>query len=475
MLNSLVYSPIGGVNLTDGEDVLGDQEVRDSSNFLYERGAARTRPGLNISAVTPSLGSIDFAKSLSLGVTPMTYVIVGNKLYKLVGSTATEITGSGITFGSSEFHNGTSVNGEILIANSTGGLVRWDPTGGTYTILSNAKYRYVTGHFSRALGAYDTTATNGDKKVGWCVTGDIGDWTSIGSGSNTLSDCPDDITGLGNINNVVVIPRRTGIHLAFPTGYGSNPFRFEAWGRDGSGFPYPSTLCFHSNVLYGVGKDDVYTFDLANLTPIGYKIRDELLQAIHAGVTFRGFVSTLVGCSARTRYHLVPNSHNWPHYCYDVDERKWSKHSYEASITGGFHFIPSYTTEGFAVFGSNFIGRWDDSLPCETDSWLKSRTFALGDVDKDHRVVRLLLRYRDQGEGLANCRFAVTLNQERREEIQRVVVGSPSASNRWTRAWFNFRLEGQDGEFRVDIPAGQPFSTNLTAIQVVPGGEYRGS
>lgn len=471
----MLYNPIGGVNLTDSEDVLGEQEVRDSLNFLFERGTARTRPGLTTVTVSPTVGTIAFAKSLSLGATPMTFLIVGNKLYKLVNGTSTEITGAGITFGSSEYHNGTSVNGEILIANSTGGMVRWDPAGNTYTILNSAKYRYVTGHFSRALGAYDASATNGDKKVGWCATGDISDWVGVGSGSNTLSDCPDDITGLGNINNVVVIPRRGGIHLAFPTGYGANPFRFEVWGRDGAGFPYPSTVAFNNNILYGVGRDDVYTFDLANLTPIGYKVRDELLQAIHAGVIYRGFVSTLSGHMSQGRYHLIPNSNQWPHYCYDIQERKWSKHMYSAVITGGFHFVPGYTTEGAAVFGSDFVGKWDELVACETASQLRSRTFMLGDLMQDQRVIRGMVRYRDYGEATVGCQFGVTINRERRVESQELVVGSKEASGRWTRQWFNFRSEGQDGEWTLDVPAGVPFATNLFGMKIIEGGEYRGS
>lgn len=473
---SLIYSPVGGLNLTDDEDSLAPTEVRDASNMLFEGGSLLNRPGITTTPMKAgmSIGSIAFAQSFNVGATPLTVLIVGNKLYSLVLDLPTEITGAGITFGLAAFHGGAAVNGEILMANSTGGLVRWDPTGGTYVIVADAKYRYVTGHFSRALGAYDTTAANGDKKIGWCITGDIGDWTGVGSGSVILSDCPDDITGLGNINNVIVVPRRSGIHLGFPTGYGSLPFRWETWGRDGAGFPYPSTNCFFNNILYGVGKDDVYTYNLSDLTPIGYKIRGELLHALHAGVTYRGFISTLCGDVPRPRYNLVPSSNQWPHYVYDLADQKWSKHWYDVSFFGGFHHIPTYTTEGPALYGIDTIHRWTPELPCEVASWFLSRQIVLGDVEKDHRVNRMLLRYRDWGQYDINCTFNVTLGQERRSEAAIVSLGSAEASGRWSRAWHNFRLEGQDGDFRVDVPASFVFGTNLASIRITEGGEYRG-
>lgn len=478
MLQPAQFPIIGGVNLETSEDSLERGEVRNALNFLFQDGEAKTRPGVDTLALG-SAGVCVYGKSFRLGETPKSVLVASTgKVWVLAADgSQTEITGAGTAFGTAYYHNAEAVNGVILVANTTGGILRWDPTGGTYTVQASAKYRYVTAHLSRAVAAYDITpGSENPRKVGWSIAGDETDWTGIGSGTNILADAPDDITGLGTIRNVVVIARREGFHLAYPTGVTLPVYRFEGWSRKGVGCNYPSTFASEGDLVFCVGQDDVYTFDLTEMSPIGKDIRRELFKYLTAGVAYRGFTSRISKYEPRFLYHLVGDGSrpDLPHFVYDPYEKKWSRHDYAERTLAGFNRVRTTADEAPALLtsGGNLLS-WNSDLPCEEPASLITGNQIIGALEDDCAVKRALLRYRDWGVGAVQVAVRGTGGATTREESVVIGIGSEAASGEWRRKWANVMSGGQDFQIRLTVPAGQKFSTNYVSLKATKLGEFR--
>lgn len=354
---------------------MDSQSCTESLNFLFERGIARTRPHMRRRSITELVAAnykVDFAKSflLNQGNRYSLYITDGGAMYRFAATdsatshAAAEITGAGTSFGDRLFHNIAVWAGIVLVGNNTGGILQHTPISTTtYTVISDAKYRYITTSFNRAVAAYDiTSGANNPRSIGWSTTTDVSDWTSAGSGSTELTDIPDDITGLVNINNVIVVARTYGWTLGRVTGSNTTgPFRWEMMVREGAGCAWPSTLAHYNNMIFCVGHDNIYSFDLSKgPQPIGGPIRRELLHTISSGARYRGIITrgdlrwngdvvsaTVVPTDnnaspiPRLRYHLVPivNTEGASHYSYDVQEQTWSAHRYNTSIRDAFEYV----------------------------------------------------------------------------------------------------------------------------------------
>lgn len=486
------WQPIGGVNREQNENSLDPTEVFDSSNFLYENGQAFARPGVAMGVLSGIATGLIFAKSLRINSTP-TNVLIGSdsKLYKEILRTCTQITGAGVTWGAANFQDAISFNGVVIFANSTGGFVRWDPAGTTYTVIAAAKYRYVTKQYSRIIGAYDTNqnALIGPRTIGWCVTGDETTWTGFGSGTSLLSDADDEITGMGTVQNVIVIARRTGFHLGFSTGVSNPAFRFEKWNDASVGCFYPETWTVDMGLCYFVGRDNVYTFDLQQLKPIGNKIRKDLLPIIGGGASYRGFVTQMggVGNLGRRRYHLVPLDSTNPHFCLDIDSGVWSKHIYDPTVVVGrtwaFSRIVSDVIEGpTLVDGSNppKYYTWNSTLACETAASMTSSDMNIGDLEKDYSISRIMMRARDYGLNTPGptVTLAAQLKDNSGNSIDQSVAvqratGSAGADGKWHRYWFDMRNVGQKFVINLLVAAGLKFAVDYFSLETAESGDYR--
>ncbi len=489
------YSPIryemfGGVNSADAENQIGDNEVVDAVNFLFEREECFTRPGLSAPSALSISGNGVFAKSTRLNANGslVTLLISSNgHLFRLTPGYSVVDLGA-ITTGATDFHNIAAVNNVMLVGNTPNGLVRVDPATNGVTTIATAKFRYVRSLLSRAVGAYDTTASFGSIKVGWTVAGDETTWTGAtnGSGSAILSDAPDEITGCETIKNVWVILRRGGIHLGYQTGLGFPAFRFEQYQRDGAGCNFPSTVACEDNMIFFCSNDDVFTFDLqGGLQRIGGKIRYELFNYLDNGVLFRGFMSrstssTTLARRPRLRYNLFPTQAGYTHFSYDLDEKKWSRHQYNATslnASSAFYYIQNNNFESPAIFDSaGNIYTWDNGLNCESAAYMLGKMFDVQPLEKDYRVNRILLKHRNMGEtdGIT-LGVSASLNNVRTWKTDVQNIGTQEADFAWMRTWFNIDSVGNDFQVRIDVPPNTPFSTNYLSMQLSEAGEYKGA
>lgn len=488
----LACSPINGINLEDNDSALEQGLAVDSSNILYYGKQFYNRPGLT--QLTTTMGqAAQFGWGLYLGdVPPATsstpiIVLIGasdGKIYKIASNgTATEITGAGTTFGPKTYHNLAVVNGAILFGNNTGGLLRWDPAGTAYTILSAAKMRYVTGHFSRAVAAFDLNgnALTGPRTIKWSKPGDEAVWdtspSTDGSGKTILSDAPDDITGISNLHNVVAVCRRTGFHLGYPTGNSSSAFRWESWSYKSVGVHWPGLSTTQDNTLYFVGRDDVYSFDLVKVTSIGYQIKSSLLAELIGGATFCMFCSRGIASSKSRQYlHIFPLSGSTNHYVFDLLGMNWSKHLYTGKVPS-YGFAKPVGTYGEAasfVDTSNppKVFNWDEQVICESPASISGPISAVGGPAIDAEIQRTLLKLRRY-----NSTVTLTLTAD--------LAGSPVTSTqaqatpagndgKWTRVWFENRLTGQLFQAKIEILANERFVSDGWLHKVSESGRFRG-
>jgi hypothetical protein len=489
-LKPFPYRPVGGLNMEEAEDQLGPEEVQQSANFLFERKRFLNRPSATLVSATGFTGNITYGRSIRFdSFFPITVLISSNgKLYHLVfEASATEITGPATTFGPTEHHNLEAVNGVIIIGNNTTGMLRWDPVGSIYTIMdaTRSNFRYVTSHLFRAVGAYKLDgAVNDARRVGWSQSGDETLWTGGDSGNADLVDAPDDATGLEVLYNTLVICRRGGFTLGFPT-YTSLPvYRFENWGRElCHGVHYDSTLDMIDNVLYYCSQGNVCTFDLQRINFIGDKIRRELFAYLKEGILFRGFCSKssantlmVADTPVRLQYHLVPisNTNRYPHFVYDIKEQTWSRHTYDYPVFGGYYAIITETLECPAVFSGAQTGFWATDRPCEAAAYLVSRSFTLETEEFDCVVRRILLKCRNYGINVITTAVRARVNDTLEETVDLQAIGTPSADQKLVRKWFNHAQAGQNFEIRLEIPKNMFFEGTYLGLLYDISGEFKG-
>lgn len=506
----LRWRPLAGLNREDSEDSLGEMEVRNGKNFLWEDDECKTRPGVASEAVsfspgTPAIGgstptSFVYGNSIRVNDLPYTFCIGANdKLYRVdysafftnsdasttninsVTPVAVEMTGTAITWGDPIFHNSISFNGIVLIGNSTGGLIRWDPATSYYTIITDAKFRYITAHLSRAVGGYDTNGSVlvGPRTVGYSKVGDETVWTGgFGAGTTLLADSNDEITGMDTLHNVVVVCRRMGFHLGFSTGDSTAPFRFEKWSDNAPGVYFPSTKAVENNVLYFVGRDNTYTFDLNKVEAIGGKIRKDLNAALIVGSTnYRGFISRAAkGSTFRTRYNIVGLGAGLYHYAFDTENGTWSKHLYAFTPGSAWNRIISNTSEGPHLTDTNattpHFYTWDSALACESAAFILSGTYQFGDMEKDYTVHRVIVRSRDNGAITPTLTLSAILNDAVVTSNVSPTTGTVGADGLWKREWYDVQLVGQ--EFTIQLDVTGKYSVNLISEKVAEAGGFRG-
>lgn len=488
------FSPISGVNAYDNYARIGPGEVENANNLLFERQMCFNRPGLTTNAWTGSaVGTAAFAESVAdNGFQYSLLITTANRIFRYGGA---EITAASTTaaFGNNIYDNINSVIGLVLFGNNPGGLVTWDPSAGnTYNVVSGAPYRYFTGHKGRAVAGYRLTGGSvqaNARTFAWCTPGNVTTWTSTDgtAGEEAIADINDEITGIGVLHDIVVILRRYGIHLAYPTGTLPLPYDVQSFILKGNGCFWPSTAAWSDEMVCMVGEDDVYVFDLQKLTPIGKNIRKGLLAALTAGVVYRGFITrTGIGTEIRYRYNLFPvQSAGSAHYIYDFFEQTWSKQSYTTAANWAFNFAPLQASPAYGItFLDNSdppqVSYWDNTVNCEETASFTKYSGVLPVPEKDFKINDVLVRTKDFGPMAITILMQATLGDVVSIKSATRTVGGAN-TGRWTRQWMSrgtstLEQVGNDFLLTLSVPAGVKFVCDYVGLDVQPdsSGSYRG-
>jgi hypothetical protein len=525
------------------EDVLNPGQVVDASNFLFERGVARTRPGVvrtrinGVSGVTILYGCY-YLRVSKITTGPGVGILLNSdgSVYRFFAGnsygapntnliTTTVLTGPAIIpnhLSNSVGIDSVSFNGIIIFTDGGASLYRWDPAGNAYTAIAGVNgYCYLTTISSRVVAGYKGGAGTNPLSIAWSASGDETNWTTLDSGNLVLQDASDAITGTGSINNVVVALRYTGIHLGTQTGVAppvGPVFRFDPFVREGVGCYFPGTAAFTDDTGFFVGLSDVYMYDLQKITPIGRDIREKLFRYLRQRLTdfnydvsYIGFISidsqdrpyydtssnkggVLPGRLTehpRYRYHLVPAQNlqgnafitaypsgiQLPHFCYDPFEEKWSTHDYAFPIGSGFDIqgpVLVDTAKGASAATQPAVYPWDDNIVQESGAWLLGAVHTIEELEMNYKISQALLKYRDYGDSQG---VKVTITVTRQDvsdgasDVQ--IVGTPQATLKWMRQYFNFNVVGQLIQWRIDVDPNIQFETNYLSIRYTPAGEFK--
>jgi hypothetical protein len=499
----LNFTPLGGVDYEDNATRLASNLVSASTNFMYQGQQCLTRPGLapppdaSFSFINHPVTFADKVYNNAVGFS-MFVDTFNNIYYYAAGTGSGAVAGSGAVFANHVFINVTSVIGQIVFGGNPGGIITWDPTTLTnvYVIQTTAPYRYVSALQGRAIAAYNTTESMllGPRAFAYSKPGSLSIWTSTdgSAGEINISDIEDDITGLGVLHNIVVIPHRNGIHIGYPTGALPLPFDIQPFIRWGGGIWQPSTVAFSDEVMFGVGEDNVFMFDLNTLSPIGNPIRNELLTNINDGTLYRGFI-TRFGYDtlpARLRYHLVPLGNNsCRQFTYDFVAQSWAPHEYNSAGTINWAWaMPSTASIGNGDYGIALVDNaappdvniWQSTVPCEQPSTVTRYCGVIDDLASDYMLEDVILHYQDNLASAVDVTITIqgTLAGAVTTTDQTTAIGGLN-DGLWKRAQMgrgsnNLRQLGNDFFLTLSVPANSSLTFDQVTVLLTRQGDFRG-
>lgn len=492
--------------------------VQSATNFLFERGLAVTRPGLSTFSGPPtslpttsdllavqSLNSLAHAQN-SPTTSRMAIAIIGNgtacRLYTLEGNGSagtilepTEITGAGFNLPVPTAYACTAiVNGVIMIGGNFTGLVRVSPSANTYTIVASSPYQYVTGHQARAVAAYDLSLLNGPTKVAWSVQGDETNWTGVGSGSAFLADVTDSITGLKVVKGLVLVARSYGFHVGIPTGIFPAVYDWRKQDDLSIGVMHPASLVVYKNVLFFMSESGIHTYDLVNVEDIGEGIHSELVGFIQqSGVVVRGFISAGYKSDYQPTYNLIIDSQQsrtsspdtiFPHYMYNIRERKWTRHLYAAGAQAtawtampfSISYRPSFalthapTTPRMSLYtrkaGAAPVPKfWNtNASTVESDATITTGMITLQNPTMDVGLNRLMLIYNAAASAAgASITFTITSILNGVTSTTTTSITTYPAGG-WDRRWINVRMTGNMFKVVIKLTAATLAKLELKAL-----------
>lgn len=510
-----IYRPVGGIGgALNPQSYEETQVAADSANWLFEDGRAYARSQVNNFVWG---NRVDFGRQWFNpdSVAGYYFLIFDDGA---LGTTAGTLTGPGTSFAAPRvYHNATMVNGAVIAGNHPAGMIRNVRGTTTYTVQSNAKYRYFTSHISRAVAAYDITSGSEDEKVvAWSAVGDEDDWTAASAGNSTLSEISDEITGIATIDHVLVIFRLYGIHLGFPSGT-TPPFNFRNFIPFGPGCCQGSTIADYNNELFFLGRDQVYRFHIGSqprpIAPVA--IRDELLRGHAAGTGYQGFIELQhsIGDSpltsqmggARARYHLVPigphqifgpdAGQTKAHYSFDLESETWARHTYPFEVRAAFW--GNWEAAGTVyIIADDSVGTtytWSTTTPTKTSrdnlnepARLRSRPLIIGDdPTQEFHLDRVLLLYRlrrpilEAGvdDAVGSLVFTVSCQQagQPRAVEQTINLFGLESDNtdEWRTLWVDVRITGQFFVYTIEVPSDSGFEVEQITGQFIPSAKVK--
>jgi hypothetical protein len=469
---TLNYSPIGGINAEDAEISLGETQVRDSVNFLFDRKMVSSRPAAEIKDYGFT-GAFKVGKSANFGgVRRHLVVSEGVNLYSINPTTlvSTQITGAAVSSIGDYPSSIGVVNQLMLVGGFSGGLLRWLPSTTNYSLIPTAPYQFVVGHRTRAVAASHLTDSNGSMWIGWSKAGDETNWVDYGSGHSTLPEVGP-ILGLANVRNIVVVPCDGGFYLGYPV-VGDPPFDWQVFSTNSYQAPQPRTFTSFGGMCFFVSSSDVHVFNLSEISNIGRNIRSMLFSEIKNGAVYTGVVTQNIGARKRVLYHLIPMSGSLLHFIYDVEDNTWSKHQYSQQTRGGFA-LEAGGDSNTLLLGTNTAGQvlqWNPDVECESEQRLNSRVFSLDPITHNFNFSRAMLRYKCNAD---IPRSSLKLECDTGEFYQGLNLEADlPASEKWRRMWYPGLLAGQNYTADLTIPAGHSVSFDRLDLEISDAGEF---
>lgn len=216
--------------------------------------------------------------------------------------------------------------------------------------------RYLLNFAGRLILGYVIDSGTQADRVQWSNINDPTTWA--GGGFNDTVDWPGPITGLSKLGARAYIFKRDYIIEMRETGLDSPTFDFRAV-VNGEGAGSHRTIVHIGQLLFFMGRDDVFIFDGTRLQPIGEPIRWELTNNLNREAVRNAFA---FHHEPFNEYWLcVPtgdNTYGTVAFVFNYVQQAWTKHTLPATCS-----VPFKTTEGAAdAWWDNQTGSWDSQI-----------------------------------------------------------------------------------------------------------------
>ena len=501
-------TPAQGIDAEDPSSgmLTEDTFVSDSENFEFHHGAAFSRPGITAITFKPVFETIVGGAADQDAWSPLAS---GTRSYGNFASTnINTIARKGATIRSFNFlWTGVSewtvaenlenpvgaphplpdpatvrsfdyVNGDLYIASINSKILRIANAAGLYELVTDTdKWENIVSHRARLIGARSVAAP---QSVGWSVSGNALSWNVYGGNSvgTALADSIDSVVGLANIRNVIVVFHANGISLLNPTRQANIAYDNERFEKNGIGVYHIDTLASSRSVAFFVAEDNVYSFDLNNITPIGTKAGRGITDLCYGAFsTTRGFICHNVG-RRRSSYYIIYEPGQNPAWFYNIQHNTWTKFTFDSPVS---HFSNAPTAfKGVQIRSlvgnspgtqwplsglSNAFWVMHNDKACERAMWLRSRTFTLGTPMEEWRCTRAIIVHttvtsvvmtitltaRNAATGAVSTNSTPTTTANTTTKPDRLVVNFPNP------------ISGNYYDVRLDYPA----STDVTVFKIM--------
>ncbi|MBU0599116.1 hypothetical protein KKF61_09110 [Patescibacteria group bacterium] len=143
--------------------------------------------------------------------------------------------------------------------------------------------KYVLLHRGHLIFGYvNESGVIGPKKLVWSALESIEDYTpslTTGSDFQNLPDADGEITGMANIGDFFAVFHKNSVTLAW---YAGSPFTFNfAVNRIKNIGAIPGTILSIGAEVFFWSENDIYKFDGSTITPLGFGIRQAILDNMH--------------------------------------------------------------------------------------------------------------------------------------------------------------------------------------------------
>lgn len=325
-------------------------------NFRFEKGAMKSRYGLS-RVGTAAIDSTPYGVALARwrDGTSTAIALSRTKAYYLNGSNVwTELTagaGAGLNGGTDiPFSFAVwSESDRICFSQGADKVQYFQKGGSTYELLSSdAPASKILRTFNRRLNLFCTYESTDWKMVRhrYCVSGNITDWTGIGSGYRDLSDREEEVMTAASLSGAMFVYKSKSITRITGTGSALTPFQYDQSWSVGRGIIARRSLVSRGTSHYGLFNDGVFSYTGSQFVPIGRNKVDESILRMLSPSAADGVVAHF---NVDTSEYMlgIPTGASWyPNTMYIYNEAldRWSTFTFGTGMFALSEYVVSVSS-----------------------------------------------------------------------------------------------------------------------------------
>lgn len=293
IIDSIVVNTLNGISTTKKGVEIDDNEFQEAHGFYNRDGRLLAVPfPTTLTPTKPNSNRILGLFNINRFSGVSTHLrFTKSSVHRLNGAAWTAITGAALVGADYDRFQLVFIEDRAFFNNNgLDVLQEINLAADTYAAAGNArKYKYYTAINNRIIGANLRAAINDPTEVAGCGDRNYTQWdpaTDISAFRTSLIEPElnsiDDITGLMNADNNLMVLRSRSIWLGIPQPVASTPFNFIKIDHRGCNAPYSIQHVRNGIMWYDPYLQNVFYYDFARkeIAPVGEKIKRTLGSTI---------------------------------------------------------------------------------------------------------------------------------------------------------------------------------------------------